>query len=507
MARSTEAGATREAGVETWRLDDPLVSFGKGDTWTIRDACEGTQVFGATGSGKTSGSGQALALAFLRAGFGGLVLTAKPDETDLWVEYARRTGREQSLLVFSASEKYRAYWHRRTGEMLRYNFLEHEVRRGGEGAGLTENIVLMFSTVLELAERGRNGRGDESYWQRAIRQLLRNSVDALLLAGRTLSLPDLCALVLSAPQSPDQVHDPVWQGRSFCYRVLADVAARDQAGELTASQVNDYQLCGRYFLCEFAMLAEKTRSIVVNTFTGMVDGFLRGPLRELFGTDLTVGPEATHRGAILIIDLPVKEYGEVGQTAQALWKYQWQKATERRRVEGDRTRPVFLFVDEAQLFATPHDMLFQTTARGARACTVYLTQNYPNYQATIGHGSDARALTDSLLGNLGTKIWHANGDSVTNLHAAETIGQHWDVVASFSRNHGVGPHPLHPFQGRDSGSVSGGMQRVFRVEPGEFARLKTGGPGNAFTVEGIVFKHGRVWSTGASYARVEFKQR
>lgn len=33
--------------------------------------------FGSIGSGKTSGSGQALALAYLRAGFGGLVLCAK----------------------------------------------------------------------------------------------------------------------------------------------------------------------------------------------------------------------------------------------------------------------------------------------------------------------------------------------------------------------------------------------------------------------------------------------
>jgi hypothetical protein len=143
----------------TWALDEPLLRFGEGDVWTIRDTCEGTQIFGATGSGKTSGSGRALAEAFLRAGFGGLVLTVKPDETDLWIEYARRTGREASLLVFSPSKRRERFWHPRTGEMLRYNFLEHEACRPGEGAGLTENIVLMFSTVLELTERGQETAG------------------------------------------------------------------------------------------------------------------------------------------------------------------------------------------------------------------------------------------------------------------------------------------------------------------------------------------------------------
>jgi hypothetical protein len=491
-----------------WDLDEPLLRFGEGDIWTIRDACEGTQIFGATGSGKTSGSGRALAEAFLRAGFGGLVLTVKPDEADLWIEYAKRTGRETSLLVFSPSERHKRYWHPRTGEMLRYNFLEHETRRPGEGAGLTENIVLMFSTVLELTERGQgNGRTDEIYWRRAIRQLLRNAIDCLLLAQRRLTLPDLCAVIRSAPQSAQQVRDTDWQGQSHCYRVLQEIAARERAGRLTESQRHAYELTGQFFLGEFATLAEKTRSIVVNTFTGMVDGLLRGPLRELFCSELTVGPEATHRGAVLIVDLPVKEYGEVGQIAQALWKYQWQKATERRAVEGNATRPVFLWVDEAQHFVTTNDMLFQTTARGVRACTVYLTQNYANYQAVLGSG-EGRAVTDSLLGNLSTKLWHANGDGTTNQHAAETIGMKWDVVASFSRGPSGNGSPELLFRGREQATTAGGsMQRVFRVDPVEFTRLKTGGPGNGHVVEGIVFKHGRVWKSGASHLRVEFTQR
>jgi hypothetical protein len=55
-------------------LDTPLLYLSENplDTWRIRDACERTQIIGATGSGKTTGSGQALARTFLRNDFGGV---------------------------------------------------------------------------------------------------------------------------------------------------------------------------------------------------------------------------------------------------------------------------------------------------------------------------------------------------------------------------------------------------------------------------------------------------
>ena len=114
-------------------LDAPLLWLGKNDPWTIRNACEGTAIFGATGSGKTSGSGQALAKAFLSAGFGGLVLCAKPDEAELWRRYCQQTNRSDSLIIFGPQQPYR------------FNFLNYEFTRPGAGAGLTENLVRLFT--------------------------------------------------------------------------------------------------------------------------------------------------------------------------------------------------------------------------------------------------------------------------------------------------------------------------------------------------------------------------
>src|SRR5579862_8210414 len=88
-------------------LDRPLLWFGKNDAWRVRDACEGTAVFGATGSGKTSGSGQGIAKALLRAGCGGLVCCAKPGEAQLWRQYCQETNRSDSLIIFSPTERWR----------------------------------------------------------------------------------------------------------------------------------------------------------------------------------------------------------------------------------------------------------------------------------------------------------------------------------------------------------------------------------------------------------------
>ena len=65
-------------------LNVPLLYLSDVDPFTLNDATQGVQIFGGVGSGKTSGSGRALAHAYLNAGFGGVVLCAKADEADLW---------------------------------------------------------------------------------------------------------------------------------------------------------------------------------------------------------------------------------------------------------------------------------------------------------------------------------------------------------------------------------------------------------------------------------------
>lgn len=257
---------------------------------------------------------------------------------------------------------------------------------------------------------------------------------------------------------------------------------------------HDFAFASKYWLREFPTLAEKTRSVIVTTFTSMADCFLRGRLRELFCTSTNVVPELTHEGQIIILDLPIKEFGEVGRFAQVLFKYIWQCATERRNV-AESPRPVFLWADESQYFVTSKDKDFQMTARSSRACCVYLTQNLPNYLSMLG--SD-RAATDSLLGNFQTKIFHANGDTTTNQWAAEAIARSWHQRRTAGSSGGTRGESTHNY------GVSESLD--YDVLPGEFARLKKGGPENRRLVEAIIFQGGRVFSSGKTHFQTTFVQ-
>jgi hypothetical protein len=169
----------------------------------------------------------------------------------------------------------------------------------------------------------------------------------------------------------------------------------------------------------------------------------------------------------------------------------WQQAVERRDITKYPV-PVFMWVDEAQYFLNEEDMMFQTTARSSRACTVMLSQNISNYYATIG-GKNPKERVNSLLGNLATKIFHANNDYVTNEWAANTIGKTFQTKTTSS----VGKF--------DSVSVSEALN--YQVEPQEFTLLKSGSELNRFDVEGITTVAGKRWSNGVNFIKAVFNQK
>lgn len=483
----------RPVAPNDWDMSRSLLQLSRLSMWLLMHAFNGTFISGETGGGKSSGSGFALAMAFLRSGFGGLVLCVKKGERETWERYARLTGREKDLVIFDASCRHR------------YSFLDAEANRTGSGAGLVEVIVQLLSTILEVAERngGQGGREDEGYWRRAVRQMIRNLVGLLLIAQGRVTVPDLYRLVVSAPTNPEQLKSEDWKQQSFCFRCLATAdkkakSARDQ---------RDFELIADYFMLEFPGLSDKTRSVIVSTFTSLVDVLNRNLLYELFSTDTTVRPEDTFDGRILVIDLPVKEFAEVGQFAGVLWKFVWQRAVERRDVDAN-PRPVFLFVDEFQHFLTSHDSLFQTTARSSRVATVYLTQNISNLLAGFG-GDNARALTDSLLGNLTTKIAHLNSDPVTNEWFASVIGRSRQFFMNMNSSFQPGAASLMASYYEDVQSSSGMSEQMeFEVQPRRFTTLRSGGPQNGFQVDAILYQGGRVFEeTGKAWLPVTFDQR
>ena len=475
-----------------WDPNRPLLTLGT-DSWRIRDACEGVMIFGGTGSGKTSGSGAALARAYLGAGFGGLVLCTKPEEPAQWRQYCAETGRAGDRIGFGGSE----------APDLSFNFMDHEARRGGDGAGLTENLVQLFVEVASLGAENGAGRGGDPFWERAMRSLIRNCIDLLILSEGPVSLHGISAILQSAPADPAQAKSPEWRASSECWRRLESATALSK-GRPSAWDAHEVRA---YWSEHFPALGDRTRGSIVAMFTTLAEPVMRGRMRELFCGETTLAPEQVLDGRVIVVELPLKEWGEVGRFAAVLWKYCVQKAIERR---GDNAsglgRPVFIWADECQYFVSRHDTLFQSTARSSRAATVYLTQNYPNLVAALGGSAAGRSQIDSLMGNLGTKFFHANSDRDTNQFAADLVGKRLQAFRSAGAGTNLG---FGGSAGFGSSAHHGVSEHVdYEIQPREWAVLAKGGPENGFQTEALIFQNGRTWGpAGRTWQKVAFGQR
>lgn len=461
-------------------LDTPLLQISPYDAYTIRDACEHVQIFGQSGAGKSSGPGKGFGKAFLHNGFGGVVMCAKTDERALWERYAAETNRTADLIIISPDTPHR------------FNFLEYELRRQGPGGGYIENLVNLFTVITEIAEGKVSMAGGDRFWVRAMNELLRAAISLLKIARNSLSVKDIVNLIATAPQYQEQVAEEWWQQSSFCAQLFREADEKSK----TPLEVHEFDLAARYWLKTYPTLGDRTRSSIVATFTSVADMLLHEFAWELFCTDITIVPEMTYRnGSIIVLDLPIQEYGEVGRICQGIFKIMWQRAILRRNV-AEHPRPVFLWGDESQNYVSSYDFRFLAEARSARASTVYLTQNISNYYAVLG--STGRDETNALLGNFGTKIFTANTDAATNKFAADIIAQDWTTVQSGNIGQSDGAN-------RHSTGWSQALQ--YKVLPVTFTTLRKGGPLNQWNVEGIMFQGGRLWNAnGETFIKVTFRQ-
>lgn len=497
--------------VPAWRFDRPVLTLpdterGISHAWTVRDAFEGVQVFGGTGSGKTSGSGRALALGLLQADFGGLVLTAKPTDAEDWAGpkgYMRLAGRRDRPIVVGPPSRWEQYaaWGVEVppgGHQL--DFLDYEFGRLTRSkVSPSLNLVSLLETALEVGRPQEPGSSSEPFWNDTFRQLLQNAVDLAIMADGAVTLPRIKDIVISHPMTYEEGQSPAWRASgSVCWKCIAKAQERFDRGEPPEFyDEEDLRQTAIYWLVDLASLAFKTRSNIRTMFTSKIDFLLRSPLRQMFsplGLDdsecsfsPTFPPDLTHHGRVIILDFPIKSFGELGRFVQVLYKTLWQMATEDRAVEVDQAAgigkgqsPVFLWADESQYFVTMRDLAFQLTARSKCAATVYLTQNLPNYYAML-KGADNRSIADSLVGNLQTKIFHANGDPTTNEWGEKLFGSSVTRMRSGSTS----------LSGdRTVGSTDSVVPVVLAQQ---FARLRKGGPAADHRVDCYLFQSGRLF--------------
>lgn len=124
-------------------LETVLLKLSPVDALTALDFCEGTLITGSPGSGKSSTAGKEIAHSFLKAGMGGLVLTAKGEEVETWKRYAKECGREDDLIIFSLDSGHQM-------DPLFYTW-----NRPGRGAEDLESLIETFTALMAIGEKER----------------------------------------------------------------------------------------------------------------------------------------------------------------------------------------------------------------------------------------------------------------------------------------------------------------------------------------------------------------
>tara|TARA_R110000868_G_scaffold1211_4_gene9404 strand:- start:19092 stop:20405 length:1314 start_codon:yes stop_codon:yes gene_type:complete len=431
-----------------------------------------------------------------------LVLTVKPDEKNTWVEYCKETNRLDDLIILE-----------RDGDH-QFNFLDYEYNRTGEGSGITDNIVNVLKTVINSGKSDQGQRTNEGFWEDALDMLLFNTVDLCVLAFGKLKIDDLYHAVQNLPKSESEVVQPTADSSDpfarILYKAKLNIARKAEQRKRqylkgnpgldydvkTDKELAAFKKVMHYFMSDFPGLSDKTRSVVEHSFFGLLFRLIREPIKTLICSPTpNFSPNDCFKGKIILINLPIKQFDKVGRDAQILFKYVWQRAME-RRTKSNNEAPVFLWADEAQNFLHEHDIDYQATARSSKVCTVYLTQNIPNYYAHLG-GRSGEFRVKSFLGTMGTKIFHANADMETNRYASDLIGQQ----EIWKENKGS------QFVGGFTMSEGSSQDRDFIIHPEDFTAMRTGGPINKYLVDARIHRQGFPWfSSSRNDRKISFKQ-
>jgi len=432
--------------------------------YTLEQSYEGVIAFGRVGTGKTTGTGEHISRAMLRAGYGGLVLCAKVSEADDWQARAVSEGRGEDVRRVTLDGPHTL------------NFLEYENQHGANA----ESLVKFFDVLAEVMLEGDEQKKD--VWDQSGKELLKNVMDLIRLAGEPLTVAAI--LDIFADEDAAAARFAKARKRDLEQRNAADLAAIEQ-----------------YYKGEVKARSDKMRTSVTMGISSTLGPFKRGAMRDLFTTTTTLDPLETREGKIIIVDIAVKQHHAQATLAAAIWKLSFQRAVERKRTD-DSTRPVFLFADECQFFCAKTDADFQTTSRQAKCATIYLTQNFPTLANKYGGGPRGEATAKGILGNLVTKIFHANDCPVTNQLACETLGK--ALISRTSRNANAN------FGADEAGGSGGGgtttnLVSDYQVQPVIFQTLATGGHTYGDKVTAVFFRGGNLCPNGRRYCVIRYR--
>lgn len=495
-------------------LSRPVVKLPDGkNALTWAELMHGCVIFGNAGSGKTSGVGAWMMHDILctEAHPGLMALCVKQDERMRIERAVREAGREDDLVIISPENNYIV------------GALEYELFRNGRGAVEYNSALDLLMEIFTLGENyqagGSSGGGsDDRYWDKSMRLRLIRLMMLLVLSHETVSIQNMRKLMVdsfskenveqyfnlwSEIESEDALTSEAavkayenWVRSNYFLHCFEAVNTRD---DLDEEELNVLQLVGDYFLKESPFISPQTRSIIDSSIMGLFEPFNTGILRSHFSGEMSeeVKPERCYKeGAIIIVDISIKEYGISSIYAMGIFKKLFQLCQERRIIEQEvNPRPVVLWVDEFHLITnSTSDEKFQSTCRSTMTASVFITQSINNIKVAMG-ASLSEAKTKSLLTNLGTQIFCRNICRDTNVHASNLIGKAFIRTKSSS------------IDTNDRGARSSSEQLHFIIPPEHFLTLRTGSLVHKYLVDVIIVVGGKKWSSGERFLESTFDQR
>jgi hypothetical protein len=471
-------------------LDRAILNLSDRDSLSVRSLVQGgVLITGGLGQGKSSTSLRQICLGALRAGLGAVFTTVKSSDTADYLALIKAAGREKDVTVLSVESG------------LRFDPLAYQWNTG-RGAKNVEGIIEFFDTLLSLGKPNL-GASNERFWDLAAQQAMRHAIHLIRLAKAPLSIVNVAKAIQSYPKETGEEDTPEWANKSFTASLIKTI--EDRQSELSETDWQDLKVATEFIFGTWPAYDPRPRGSIEMTFLGMADRFLFSPWREMFSSgayDFT--PEQiTHEHKILIIDIPVLQYGrDTSRLMQLIVKLTCQRSWISHAYEPGCCNGALLVQDEFQTLFSKFETHFVQVCRYSAIIPLYATQTILNVAEEMGEQQPGPK-SKAFLNNLSIKIAHNSaGCPDTCQYLADTIGKEYRYLDGF--NAGESGQRAHT-------GFSGQKHLAHIVEPIEFTRLMAPDGENP-CAEAIVYRAGKAFEVtktdanprGRNYLKVTF---
>ncbi len=284
-------------------LNEVLFAFPDSTPYTVRDLLQSVAIMGASGSGKTSGSGLLIARAMVNLkNSGGLILVSKPEDKQFWIDRFVEAGRDRDLIIFGRHER------------ARCNFIDFELQHGGDARSLME-FVIVTGEALEKGGTGENGK----FWEKNKKTLLYNAIEPCRLAWGRLTIPMIHQFITSAlyntavqlstvkPEGGGDSPREQWE-KGVHFQTMD----RAMKKEKTAIERHDYGLYHDYWSQQFPSMEQKVRSSILADVMSVLHTYNTGLVREMVSTQTNTSPELMEQRQVYTGRFSARRRGRFG---------------------------------------------------------------------------------------------------------------------------------------------------------------------------------------------------